>query len=481
MKRTITYCVLVSACGVLVLLGGCFPEDSLDWSADGSVGLLRTDEGLYLVDGQTGKLTCVQAENVAPWPGLARDGARIIYSDEAACATLAEGLGALPASQVRMIERDARALRERILSGVLTVTDFNSVPDEALGYEHPYRSWVVRHLCEHADEPLGRKLGDQLLEQGKKSTLKRSRLIVVSRAEPDSRQVVTTSVLRLVRPRFSPDGRYVAYLALWNSDDDQAHLFVAALHSAAGGPTVHVASRVALGFDWRPDSRALAYLQQEAGDTILGVIFERQICNDNGLLEEISAESLGPGAPGLAMHRCTGPARQLVGTLFEPLMKVQYGVGGRLFFSSASGRIPTSDLDEPKYLLFCYDSVTGAVADVLPAEASSYVGQTVNFFSLSPDGRRVLLPMAKNRFALYELGSKSVIVPITEAEQFGEDLPEFLPSWKGNDAVSCLVAQNSHFLTDEQRARQRKEIVVLDAAGDLQSVLSADWSADTIE
>lgn len=477
MNKSVANCTLLLAYAAAVLLAGCFPEDSLDWSADGSVGLLCTDEALYLVDGQTGRLTLVQSENVMAWPGLSRDGAQIAYSSETTCATLAEGWRTLPAGQRKMIENDAQSIRDEVLSGVLTVTDFNAIPDDMFRHGKPYRSWVIRTLCENADETLARKLGDAILQQGKRSKLDCLQLIVVPRADLGRKRTVVTSTLSIFRPRFSPDGRHVAYLVVAEENMERADLFVASLQQDM--PAVHVASRVALGFDWRNDSQAIAYLQQEAGDTILGVIFERQVCDSNGkLLEETSADASGDL---LEMHHGTGQTKQLVGTLFDSLVTVKYGVGERLFFSSISGRIPTSDLDKPTYMLFCYDFITGAVSEVLPPETSAYVGQAVNFFSLSPDGRRVLLPMPKNRFAIYELGTKSPEVPILETEQFGEDLPKFLPSWKGNDKVSCLVSEQSRFLTsDEGQPHPRKEIVMLDATGNYQSTLSADWPDDAI-
>ncbi len=477
MNKSIANHVLLIVYSAMVLLAGCFPEDTLDWSADGSVGLLRTNSALCLVDGQTGKLTPIQAEGVMPWPGISRDGSQIAYSSEALCSTLAEGLSTLPVSQRRMIENDAQSLRDKILSNALTVTDFNSIPDDMFGRSNAYNAWAVRTLCENADETLARKLGDKLVQQGRRSTLECCQLVTVSRANPNHKTIVLTSVLPIYCPRFSPDGKYLAYLAFHGEKLEQAHLFVASLQQTM--PAVHVASRVALGFDWRKDSQAIAYLQQEASDAILGVIFEQQISDSNGrLIEEISTDA---SADPLEMHHGTGQTKQLVGTLFDPEAKVAYGVGERLFFSSVSGRIPTSDLDEPTYMLFCYDFVTGAVTDVLPAEAPAYVGQTVNFFSLSPDGQRVLLPMPKNRFAIYELGTKSPDVPILEAEQFGEDAPKFLPSWRGNDRVSCLVSEQSHFLTsDKGQPHPRKEVVMLDATGNYQSTLSADWPDDAV-
>ncbi len=477
MNRSIKNRILLAVCGACALLSGCFPEDSLDWSADGSVGLLSVDAAFYLVDGQSGKLTTVASENVLPWPGIARDGSQIVYSDEITLASLAEGLRTLPPGQMKMIERDAESLRATILSSAGTATDLNAAAKEAFAYDDPYRSWVIRYACERADAVLTAKLGAERVQEGKELELTGYRLITVTRSNPENKKIVATSALGLFRPRFSPDARHIAYLVSGDDDSDTAHLFVAAPQQNM--PAVHVASRVALSFDWSKDGHALAYAQQEAGDTILGVIVERQLCdNDGRLLAETSTD---PSTKPLELHHCTGPTKQLVGTLFNPLMKVEYGEGGRLFFASASGRIPTSDLDEPQYLLFCYDSLTGTVADVLPADAPGRIGQTISFFSLSPDGRRVLLPMENNRFAIYELGTKSLEMPIPEDEGFGEEMPTLLPSWKGNDKVSCLVSEESHFLaSDGEQIPERKEIIVLSAGQEEHRVLSDDWPADAI-
>jgi hypothetical protein len=464
-------------CVGLTLAAGCFPQDSLDWSADGSVGLLRTGGKLYVVDGSTGAPSPIPAEKVAPWPDISADGKRVAYAGEVKHPTLAQGLKTLPTEQAKMIADDAQKLRQKVLDGTLAITDFNSVSDEQLGYVKPYREWVIRFLCENADEQLTQKLGTRVLEQGKAAELNSSVLTVVALADTGSKKIVTTSVLGIVRPCFSPDGACVAFLALGPVKDEQAHLFVASLQQDS--PAVYVASNVSLSFDWRQDSQALAFAQQEDENTMLGTIREQKVRDPNGrLLYEASTH---PETP-LAAYRCTGENKQLAGTLFEPMMKVEYGIGGRLFFSSASGKIPSGDLDEPKYSLFCYDFVTGAVSNVLSSgtQDKSAPGQMVDFFSLSPDGRRVLLPMEKGRFAIYELATKLPNVPIQEDEEFDEDMPNMLPAWKGTDHISCQISDKSRFLTEEQQKRGRKEIVVLDAAGNFQSVLSTNWPDDAI-
>ena len=477
MNKSIARQILLIVYGAIILLAGCFPEDSLHWSDDGSVGLLTTNKTLSLVDGRTSELTIIQAEGVMAWPGISPDGHQIAYGCESTCATLAEGLNSLPTGQRKMIEQDAQSLREKILGNILTVTDFNSIPDDLFGHGKSYNAWVVRTLCENADETIARKLGDRLLRQGKAMTLDCCELLIVSSADLNHKTTLLTSVLPIYNLRFSPDGKYLGYLVFDSEKLEQPHLFVASLQHDL--PAVHVASKVALGFDWREDSQAIAYMQQEPNDDLLGVIFERQICDSNGVfLDEISTDA---SDKPLEIHHSTGPTKQLVGTLFNSEAKVAYGVGGRLFFSSISAYIPTSDLTEPEYTLFYYDFVTGTVTDVLPANVPTYVGQTVNYFSLSPDGRKVLLPMPKNRFAIYELGTQSPTIPILETEQFGEDVPVFLPSWKGNDRVSCVVAENSHFLTgDKGQPHSRKEVVELNSKGDYLSTLSTDWPDDLI-
>jgi hypothetical protein len=283
-------------------------------------------------------------------------------------------------------------------------------------------------------------------------------------------------MLPILRPRLSPDGRHVAYVVPDIRDDDKGTLYVAPV--AAISNPAEVRAGVAISYDWRPDSRALAYVKQD-GDALLGVVEETTVVDEAGtLLAELAAN---PATAPVGIQRCTGQRSQPVGTLFQPLMKVQYGRDGRLFFSSPAGKIPTSSLEEPTYSLFCYDFTTGTVVDVLPASVSSLAGDMVNFFALSPDRRRILLPMEKHRFAVYTLSDKTPVIPIEEDEEFGDQIPDMLPSWKSNTEISCLVSGSSRFLGDSAKGQEaRHEIVVLNVDGSFQTHLSADWPDDVM-
>jgi hypothetical protein len=80
-------CGLVAFYAAAIFVVGCIPEMSLEWSEDGSVGLLLVDGGLGLVDGKTGELAPV-AENVGLLPDISKDGTLIAYSEKADCSSL---------------------------------------------------------------------------------------------------------------------------------------------------------------------------------------------------------------------------------------------------------------------------------------------------------------------------------------------------------------------------------------------------------
>jgi hypothetical protein len=144
--------------------------------------------------------------------------------------------------------------------------------------------------------------------------------------------------------------------------------------------------------------------------------------------------------------------------------------------------------------LFCYDPVTASIVDVLPPDVAVYTSQnfSISAFEVSPDGKKVLLPIKYNRFISYELGTHSSAMPIEEYEGFGEeDDIEIAPTFKGNNTISFLVSGDSHFLAEKEDEEQtateepneteqqeqespREEIVILNDDG-THWILSESW------
>lgn len=484
-NRWMTY-ALVAFSLALLFFGGCIPEDSLQWSDDGSVGLLKAEGALYLVDGQTGDLTQIASGEVQLLPDISKDGSLVAYIEQVTCDSLSEGLKVLPAGQVKMIEFYAAQVKQNLLdAGKLTDGRF-PFPEQGLLTPEDYRNWAIRYLVENSDPKVSQIVGQEGIKKARELPLHYFRVVVVSRKAPDKKNVVTTSLFAILGTKLSPNNQHVGYLM--HTQQGQVSnafaefgLYVASLKGDV--QAVHVGDRVAFGYDWSKDGQRLAYLEADSrdlreDDLILGTLKERIVADAQGGL---FATPAAPSDQGLAYtHECTGQTAKLAGAVFYPWLKVLYGSGGRIFFSSCLLPLPTGKKDEPRWSLFCYDPVTAAVADVLPLGVSNYTGQAIMMsqFALSPDQKKVLLPIKNNRFIYYELGTDSIEFPIREDEGFGkEDAAELLPSWKGNDEISFLVSGKSHFLpkADEGVADSSEQIIVLKKSDGSSRVLSKNW------
>jgi hypothetical protein len=204
----------------------------------------------------------------------------------------------------------------------------------------------------------------------------------------------------------------------------------------------------------------------------LGELCEVKVADSKG---NLLAEKLDASNGAFPSHTCNGQMPDQVGIHFFPWSKLEYGPRGRIFFVCTALKIPYPTNVDPSLQLFCYDTVTKTVSGLLPLDLSYYISKMPAYqFSLSHDGRKVLLPLEKNRFMIYELGTTSAELPVEENEGFGEnEIMKIAPAWKGKNEIACMVAEKSHFLKNEKD--HGKEIVVLNGDGKFQRVLSENW------
>ena len=470
---------------------GCVPEDTLEWSDDGSVGLMRVQGALYWVDGQTGELTEIAKEDVQPWPDLSKDGSLIAYSRKVDCENLSEGLKLLPPGQVKMIKYNAKRMGEDILeAGSLGMIDkFPDLYDELLEPEE-YKNWVIRYMVENADNKLLEILADEGIKLAGGKDLSLYQIIVVPRSNPNDKRVVASNIFGTFMTRISPDNRYVAYTmqTQYGEEEMEYSLYVASIKGDV--KSMLVDQRVALGYDWRKDSRAIAYLNADTenlgqDELALGTLQERVVADEenNLLAKPVELEKDENGS--VEMYKCTSDVSSLAGLVFYPWQKVRYGLEGRIFFSTCAMPLPMSKRDEPGWSLFCYDSVTGMVTNVLPLGASNYTSQAMNMlqFELSPDGKKVLLPIKNNRLIDYEFGTDDVGMPIFEDEGFGdEEISSLVPTFKGNNEITFLVSGNSHYFVESERQKtDRYEVIVLNRTALKGRILSQSWPDEIME
>jgi hypothetical protein len=169
-------------------------------------------------------------------------------------------------------------------------------------------------------------------------------------------------------------------------------------------------------------------------------------------------------------------------------MCASYATEDRIFFASVKMSLPSDIAGEEKTTIFCYDSLTQAVSEIMPQNLLDFSQGNLQHFAVSGDSWKILVPGKKNTLFLYAIGpdicrlSSKVIVDTNESLGKDDSPPKLPAQWKGLYTFSCLVSGKSRFLTDDPNTpHRRKEIVILGTDGNLKQVLSKDWPDDLLD
>jgi hypothetical protein len=483
--------LLIASYAAITFILGCFPEDSLQWSATGSTGIYSKKGALFIVNGNTGSLTQVAPkESTTRWPAISPDGSLIAFGRIVKVDHFNNALKLLPPTQAKLIDAHAEILKQKILAEGIKDSNFPFIGKPVAtdtgqkdSFNDQHIAWVQRGLVEKADKQLAEKIGSGLIKKTREKALTYFQLVLAPTADPNNRKILATSSQQFWRIRFSPDCRLIAYGAErinGNTWDVGYDLYV--VSPAENIPATLLAPAVAIGYDFKTDSRVIAYIkpEDEFFDTqklTLGSLVERTIIDPNGKL--LASPANLDGNDSSTIYVCTGATTELAGILYHPWMHVSYARDNRIFFASVKMSLPSSKLDYEKETIFCCDTLTGSVSEILPQIALDTLQGDLYLFALSHDSREILLPGKKNTLGLYALGGNLELskVIVDTNESFGDDSPpKLVAQWKGPDRFSCLVSEKSHFLTnDPNTPARRKEIVILDANGNLKQILSKNW------
>ena len=446
-----------------MIAGGCLPTEYSEWSDDGSVGIMKIEDTLWLVDDKGQRTTKIDegdGDKIGLYPTIAEDGKMAAYVKAVKYAKLDDLLGALPAGQVNMVRQAAAEMKAEILrQGGLKDDWFPTMEFGSLGYgDTEQRDLVIRYLCEHLDDQLRKMIPVELIEKSRQNEMHLYHLNVVSLkgGEIVNRKTVVRNLFPVWPPRISPDNKLLGYLVFNHLIEKDAlifDLYVASLEEDI--PAMLVEKKVSYGYSWSEDSRMLAYMvQEDAGAAPIGTLQTTEMADGKGgLLAQLeSKEDTERGC--VATHLGTGTESELAGIFFNPLMKVEYGPGGRIFFSSGELTAPMSKIDdELRMSIFCYDPVIKTVTDVLPHKVSSQLGDSIGLFDISPDQKKILLPRERHSFLVYEFGSSYASEALGEEDRFspgGKEEWRMAPAWRGNEEICCLVAKEGKIVEGKE-------------------------------
>ncbi|MCK5114789.1 MAG: PD40 domain-containing protein, partial [Phycisphaerae bacterium] len=439
----------------------------------------KIDEELVLIDGSNNTIIkLIDEGELQIGPSISADGKMIAYAKNEFFKNPDQLAELIPEDQLTVIQQYVRDIHDLIITeGGINKDKIEKGTLFPRMQSKQFASLVYSLIALQAEKPLLDLLKPdelKLAQEVKKQGFKLCHLYVTTLDGLDvqNKQTIHISCFSMISPKISPDQKNIAYLIQndFLKDNDTYNLHVATLDSKI--KAAQVAANVAFGaYDWSPNGRSLAFIENESpgknDDFMLGTLTEREIIDENGQLD-VKPDQDRQKYNSIATHYCQGEDTELAGMIFYPWLSASYHPSGRIFFSSAPIKLPATELQLAEEMsIFCYDPLLKTVTDVLPKDISAQLSTSVVGFEISPDGKKLLLPLQKQRFLIYTLGKTDSIDPLTEADAFGEkDVFKMAPAFKGNNQIACLVEKDCHLLKDlPPDSLKDKEIAIIDHQG----------------
>jgi hypothetical protein len=442
---------------MLALLGGCL-EEHLVWSPDGKSAAVIAKDGLHFCDAE-GKLTPLLLPDIEmeAWFGDSRQLAVVRKRTVGDWTSIAQVLGSEGAAAVTA---EAEGIWSKLEAGapwgVLTM---------AIG-NNKRQTPVKIFLRDHHQDALRSKLSPGDWDSLKSEHVDLAGLLIV-RIEGDkvlAGPVLHEGLEKIENIRVSPGDRAIAFTTDLTPDNDKEGRLLLTEAGTAGVTTV--AERTAMYPDWTPDARSLVYLQAaeggEKGDLRLATLVRREVFDASGQI------------------KLQEKPDDLAGMVFSNLSRVRCFRDGRIMFNAVEFCLPVTnkDVDAERENLFVLDPARQAtLVRVIPRGEEENMPKNLTFFEVSPDEQRVLVGGFEGEVSVLTIATGEV----AKWQKAGEYNLLAAPVWRNNDEITYARRNPSV----EGKEPSRKAEIVLQkfspAKGDHETVLSRDWSVETIE
>jgi hypothetical protein len=456
-----------------VILAGCVPT-LYTWSPDGRWMTVLSSSGLRLSDpdGNLSSTTIPGVNNAAWFP----DSKQLLVARQIDVKTWVELTKYLNTDQTQQITDAAVHLRQSLMAYDWTApnaNDWNKFTqslddqDDAPRYAQSMKNFeiaIAMYVRDHADVTLQQKVPaerwKELVELSQPVQSIEVYGVDPLKQTPAAQLMTTLHGIRCLR--VSPTGA-AAIVVTDTAVDHACDLWVV----AADGKQlpVKISDSSASAPDWSPDGRSVVFIQSAtqpvAGDAAqLGSLSRVTIMGDDGELLPKPAVT-----------------DDLVGLVYNEWSRVRCLQDGRIFFASAQITLPATAADMPdKPQLFSLaPGSMAAVTRLFPKEVDKLVGDSPQFFEVSPDGRHVAIPDQTGKVFVVDLQSGDVITaqgqPVPSTDSNHQPSLLTVPQWRSDDELTFMApGENSH-----------PNVVLWSISKNDSKSLSAAWPPGTIE
>ena len=440
-----------------LLLAGCL-EEHLVWSPDGARAAVVAKDGLHFCDAE-GKLTPLLLPGVFAVAWMSDSQRLVVVRAHPAdgWATLARVLGPERAADVAARAAD---IWKKLAAG----GQWGALTKESGGKNA--KATLEIFLRERYGEALRAKMTAGDWDEMKSAQVEINELLIarIEGAVVRPGPVLHEGVEKIEALRVSPGDQAVAFTTDLTPDNDKECRLWLTRVDAAGAATV--AERTAAYPDWTPDRRALVYFQAAEGgakeDLRLGTLIWRGVLDAQGKI-------------GLQKD-----ADELAGVMFSNTARIRCLRDGRILFNAVEFTLPiaTKDADVERERLFALDPARqSTLVRMIPRGEEENMPKNLTFFELSPDEQRVLVGGYEGEVSVLTIATGEV----GKWQKAGEYNLMAAPVWRNNDEIT--YARRNPAVEGKRPARKAEIVLqkVSPAKGDHETVLSRDWSVDTLE
>ncbi len=463
--------LLIALC-IGLLIAGCVPT-RYSWSPDGKWMTAIGDDGLHISDASGNLIPAVVPNvNIATW---FPDSHRILVSQQVTAEKWDDLTKYLTPEQIKIIT-DGSA---RVFAAMLAydwsdpkTNDFdhfktwmqsgNSRIDWSDARWSQFTGPVVLYVCDHATADLQKKLPPQRWSelQGATVTVNCVEIATLSGSSITVGKPIWTTLDDIHDLRVSPNG-LAATIDTKGESDHSCNLYVTGLNENA--TPVLLSDQASWFADWSPQGTDVAFIRAaspaKGDEQRLGSLSRVTVIGDDGKLID------KPVAP-----------QDLVGLIFDELLRVRWLNDGRIVFSAGEVTLPATTADLPgKPQLFALTPGTGAtVTRLIPRQSVEEIGDAAQFFEISPDGNFASIPDQKGRVTIVDLrdGSvKAVQDKPVQADANNNGTLMTVPQWRSDDELTYIAPDSAG----------KPYVALWSMKKDADHPLSTNWPAGLIQ